>query len=228
MIGIIGAMKEEKDAILSMMQDVERVIHYGVKFYIGTINGRDCVLSKSGVGKVNAARTTQIMIDRYNPEFIINIGSAGALEPSLEIGDTVISDYCIQHDADITAFGHQKGYIAGLRYIEADKGLVEKCRKAIELSVDSKYKTYIGTVASGDQFISSQEKKQELHKEFNAWCVEMEGAAIAQVCHLCEVPFVIIRSISDKALQGNAMEFKEFLVLSSERCAHFVDVFTKQ
>ncbi|MDF2521133.1 MAG: adenosylhomocysteine nucleosidase [Clostridia bacterium] len=227
MIGIIGAMKEEKDAILSLMQQVERVEHYGVKFYIGTINNKSCVLSKSGVGKVNAARATQIMIDKFSPEFIINIGSAGALEPSLEIGDIVISDNCIQHDADITAFGHPKGYIAGLRYIQADPELIEMCKKAMELSVGHQYKTYIGTVASGDQFISSQEKKQELHREFNAWCAEMEGAAIAQVCYLCQVPYVVIRSISDKALPGNNIEFREFLELSAERCAHFVDVFTR-
>ncbi len=227
MIGIIGAMKEEKDAILSLMQQVEQIEHYGVKFYLGTINNQSCILSKSGVGKVNAARATQIMIDKFNPACIINIGSAGALEPCLEIGDIVISDSCIQHDADITAFGHPKGYIAGLRYIEADAGLIEKCRKAIELSVDNKYKIYIGTVASGDQFISSQEIKEEIHKEFSAWCVEMEGAAIAQVCYLCKVPFVVIRSISDKALQGNAMEFNEFLKLSADRCAQFVDIFTK-
>lgn len=228
MIGIIGAMKEEVDAILSLMPDKERVIHYGVKFYIGAINGKACIVSKSGVGKVNAARSTQIMIDKFNPEFIINIGSAGALEPNLEIGDIVISDSCIQHDVDITAFGHPKGYIAGVRYLQADSGLIERCKKAIEQSVDSKYKTYIGTVASGDQFISSLEKKQELYKEFNAWCAEMEGAAIAHVCHLCEVPFVVIRSISDKAVIGNAIEFREFLELSAERCAHFVDIFTKQ
>ncbi|MGB7605822.1 MAG: 5'-methylthioadenosine/adenosylhomocysteine nucleosidase [Lutisporaceae bacterium] len=227
MIGIIGAMKEEKDAILSLMQRVELIEHYGVKFYLGTINNQSCILSKSGVGKVNAARNTQIMIDKFNPACIINIGSAGALEPSLEIGDIVISDNCIQHDADITAFGHPKGYIAGLRYIEADAGLIERCKKAIELSLDNKYKIYIGTVASGDQFISSLEKKQELHKDFNAWCVEMEGAAIAQVCHLCNVPFVVIRSISDKATKGNTIEFREFLKLSADRCAHFVDMFTK-
>jgi adenosylhomocysteine nucleosidase len=228
MIGIIGAMKEEVDSILSLMQEKEQTIHYGVKFYTGKINNQSCIVSKSGVGKVNAARSTQIMIDKFNPACIINIGSAGALEPSLEIGDTVISDKCIQHDVDITAFGHQKGYIAGVRYIEADAGLVEKCKKAIEQSVESKYKTYIGTVASGDQFISSEEVKEQIHKDFDAWCVEMEGAAIAYVCHLCEMPFVIIRSISDKSTKGNAIEFREFLKLSSDRCAHFVDIFTKQ
>jgi len=228
MIGIIGAMKEEVDAILSLMPEKEQVIHYGVKFYKGEINGKSCLVSKSGVGKVNAARSTQIMIDKFNPDFIINIGSAGALEPSLEIGDIVISNNCIQHDVDITAFGHQKGYIAGIRYIEADASLIDKCKKAIELSVDNKYKTYIGTVASGDQFISSQEVKEQIHKDFNAWCVEMEGAAIAYVCHLCEMPFVIIRSISDKATKGNNIEFREFLELSSARCAQFVDIFTKQ
>lgn len=228
MIGIIGAMKEEVDAILALMPNAERTIHYGVKFYTGRINGQDCVVSKSGVGKVNAARSTQLMIDRYNPDFIINIGSAGALEPRLDIGDIVISDSCIQHDVDITAFGHPKGYIAGVRYLQADPELVEKCRKAIEKTVDNKYKTYIGIVASGDQFISSMDKKKELHEEFNAWCAEMEGAAIAHVCHLCEVPFVVIRSISDKALPGNNIEFREFLVLSAERCAQFIDAFTKQ
>ena len=228
MIGIIGAMKEEVDSILSLMPDKEQTIHYGVKFYTGTINGKSCIVSKSGVGKVNAARSTQIMIDKFNPAYIINIGSAGALDPRLEIGDIVISDSCVQHDVDITAFGHEKGYIAGIRYIQADSGLVEKCKKAIEMSVEDKYKTYIGIVASGDQFISSQEVKEQIHKDFNAWCVEMEGAAIAYVCHLCEMPFVIIRSMSDKSTKGNAIEFREFLKLSSDRCAHFVDVFTKQ
>ena len=228
MIGIIGAMKEEVDSILSLMKETELTIHYGVKFYKGTINGKDCIVSKSGVGKVNAARSTQIMIDRFQPDFILNIGSAGALEPSLEIGDIVISDCCIQHDVDITAFGHPKGYIAGVRYIQADGALIEKCKKAIELSVDSKYKTYIGIVASGDQFISSLEVKEQLHKDFNAWCAEMEGAAIAHVCHLCDMPFVVIRSISDKATKGNAIEFREFLQLSSDRCAQFVNIFTQQ
>lgn len=228
MIGIIGAMEEEVDSILSLIPDIEQTVHYGVRFYKGTINGQSCIVSKSGIGKVNAARSTQIMIDKFNPAYIINIGSAGALEPSLEIGDIVISDNCIQHDVDITAFGHEKGYIAGIRYIEADTELIEKCKKVIEQSVEGKYKTYIGTVASGDQFISSQVVKEQIHKDFNAWCVEMEGAAIAYVCHLCQMPFVIIRSISDKATKGNAIEFREFLKLSSERCAQFVNVFTKQ
>jgi adenosylhomocysteine nucleosidase len=227
MIGIIGAMKEEVNSILSLMPHIEKTEYYGVKFYKGTINGKDCIVSEAGIGKVNAARSTQIMIDKYKPEYIINIGSAGALEPKLEIGDTVVSDNCIQHDVDITAFGHEKGYIAGVRYIIADAGLVEKCRKAMELTMDSKYKTYIGTVASGDQFISSQGVKEQIHKEFNAMCVEMEGAAIAYVCHLCKVPFVVIRSISDKAAEGNTIEFNEFLKLSADRCAHFIDMFTK-
>lgn len=228
MIGIIGAMKEEVDAILDIMDDSARMEHYGVRFHTGKINGQSCVLCKSGVGLVNAARSTQIMIDRFDPEFIINIGSAGALEPRLEIGDIVISDSCIQHDADITAFGHPKGYIAGVHYIKADEGLIEKCKKAIEQSVDNKYKIYLGTVASGDQFISSEEKKKELNQEFGAWCAEMEGAAIAHVCHLCEKPFVVIRSISDKSTKGNAIEFREFLQLSAERCAEFLKQFTEQ
>lgn len=228
MIGIIGAMKEEVDAILEIMENSVRIEHYDVRFHTGKINGQSCVLCKSGVGKVNAARSTQIMIDRFNPDFIINIGSAGALEPSLEIGDIVISDSCIQHDADITAFGHPKGYIAGVRYIQADTELINRCKKAIELSVDNRYKTYIGTVASGDQFISSEDKKKELNQEFNAWCAEMEGAAIAHVAHLCHKPFVVIRSISDKSTKGNAIDFREFLQLSSERCAHFLKHFMKQ
>lgn len=228
MIGIIGAMKEEVDAILAIMEEPVKLEHYGVKFHTGKINGKDCVVCKSGVGKVNAARSTQIMVDRFDPPYIINVGSAGALEPSLEIGDIVISDSCIQHDADITAFGHPKGYIAGVRYIEADARLIEQCKKAIELSVDNKYNICIGTVASGDQFISSEEKKRELHQEFGAWCAEMEGAAIAHVCHLCNKPFVVIRSISDKSVKGNAIEFREFLELSSQRCAQFIDMFTKQ
>jgi adenosylhomocysteine nucleosidase len=228
MIGIIGAMTEEVDAILAIMEDPIKTEHYGVKFHTGEINGQACVVCKSGVGKVNAARSTQIMVDRFDPAYIINVGSAGALEPSLDIGDIVISDSCIQHDADITAFGHPKGYIGGVWYIEADPRLVEQCKKTIELSVDNKYNICIGTVASGDQFISSEEKKKELHQEFGAWCAEMEGAAIAYVCHLCGKPFVVIRSISDKSVKGNALEFREFLELSSARCAHFINMFTQQ
>ena len=227
LLGIIGAMDQEVKAIVDKLNQENAHEYYGMKFWVGIINGVKCVVGQSGVGKVNAARCTQIMIDKFNPTSIINIGSAGALNPELEIGDVVISTSCIYHDADITVFGHPKGYITGIgdRYIKADEKLIDECKKTMEEIADNNYKIHLGPIASGDQFYNDPEKKAELFEEFGAYCDDMEAAAIAHVCLLCKVPYVVIRSISDKPKKKSELTFYEFLELASARCAEFLDKF---
>ena len=226
MLGIIGAMNQEVNAIVEILEQQNLQEFYGMKFWEGTINKVKCVVGQSGVGKVNAARCTQMMIDKFNPTSIINIGSAGALNPELEIGDVVISTSCVYHDADITAFGHPKGYITGIgdRYIKADENLINSCKKAMDKVLNKNYKVLLGPVATGDQFYNDPEIKAELYKEFGAYCDDMEGTAIAHVCYLCKIPFVVIRSISDKPTSKHKVDFYEFLELASARCAEFLSI----
>ncbi|MFW5981807.1 MAG: 5'-methylthioadenosine/adenosylhomocysteine nucleosidase [Halanaerobiaceae bacterium] len=229
MLGIIGAMEQEVAAILERISEIKEAEFYGIKYWKGSINGIKSIIGQSGVGKVNAARCTQIMIDKYKPSSIINVGSAGALNPVIEIGDVVISDSCIYHDADITVFGHEKGYITGIgnRFIKADQNLIAQCKEVLKKIDNEKYKLYIGPIATGDQFYNDPEKKAEIFAEFGAYCDDMEAAAIAHVCLLCKTPYVAIRSISDKPASKSQLTFYEYLDLASSRCADFVDSFTK-
>jgi len=226
--GIIGAMEQEVEPILEKLVDKNYNKIYDISFCKGTINGIKCVVGQSGVGKVNAARCTQMMIDNYEVSSIINIGSAGALNPELEIGDVVISSSCIYHDVDITVFGHEKGYITGIgdRFIKADQKLINQCKKAMDQISADKYKILMGPIATGDQFYNDPQKKEELFEEFGAYCDDMEAAAIAHVCLLSEIPYVVIRSISDKPSSKSHLTFYEFLDLASARCAEFLDHFT--
>ena len=149
-IGIIVAMEEEEEAIEKIMDNVELKQIYNLIFKIGEINNKKCILVKSGVGKVNAARTTQILIDNFKIDAIINVGSAATASDELQIGDIVIGETLVQHDFDITAFGHKKGYISNVgESIKSDMALIEKFKKTIEEMNDRDYKIKIGTIASG-------------------------------------------------------------------------------
>ncbi len=219
-IGIIVAMQEELDEVLNIMEDIEEKEIYNILFIEGNIGEHHVVAVKCGVGKVNAARITQILIDKLNVEYVINVGSAGALNPLLDIGDIVIADKVIQHDFDITAFNHKKGFITGVGdYISCDKEIVQKLEKIIKKIDDKAYKAKIGTIASGDIFCTDIDMKNKIYSKFNAECVEMEGAAIAQVCYLDKIPVAVIRSISDSPNGNNAIVFDEFVKLASKRCA---------
>lgn len=225
-IGIIVAMQEELEEILKIMKDIEEKEFYGILFINGKIRNKKVVVVKSGVGKVNAARTTQILIDKLNVETVVNVGSAGALNPFLDIGDIVIGDKLIQHDFDITAFDHDKGYITGVGdYIYSDKELVKKLQDIANNMKDETYKIKTGVIASGDIFCTEIAMKNKIYSKFNAECVEMEGAAIAQVCYLDRIPFVVIRSISDSPNGNNAIVFDEFVKLASKRCADILQEF---
>ena len=229
-IGIIVAMQEEFDEIIDVMDEIkERKEIYNITFVEGKIEDNNVIVVQSGVGKVNAARTTQILIDKLDVKYVINVGSAGALNSTLNIGDIVIADKLIQHDFDITAFNHKKGYITGVgEYIHCDKKLVEKLQTVTKNIDDKTFKVITGVIASGDIFCTEIEMKNKIYSKFNAECVEMEGAAIAQVCYLDNIPFVVLRSISDSPNGNNAIVFDEFVKLASKRCAIRLKEFLKK
>lgn len=225
-IGIIAAMDEEMKAIENIMTDIKEINKLDLSIVEGKIRGKECVLTKCGVGKVNAARTTQILIDRYDFEYIINVGSAGAANDNLKVGDIIIGKSLVQHDFDITAFGHPKGHISNIgTYIESDALLIEKIENIQKNQINDDYTIKIGTIASGDIFCTEPKMKEKIRTKFNADAIEMEGAAIAQVCKLNEIPFIVIRSISDNPNGKNEITFDQFLEKASKRCAEIINKF---
>lgn len=221
--GIIAAMNEEMQEIEKIMEEKQIQEIYELNFIKGKINNTQVVLVEAGVGKVNAARTTQILIDNFNVDAIINVGSAGSSNDELDIGDIVIGNKIVQHDFDITAFGHPKGYISNVgQYLEGDNLLIEKMQATISNMQDSDFKIKIGTIASGDIFCTELKMKEKIRNKFNADAIEMEGAAIAQVCKLDNIPFLVIRSISDKPDGNNNITFDKFLEKASKRCATII------
>lgn len=222
---IIAAMQEEMQEIRKIMDNIQEKTIQGLMIYEGEINGLKVILTQSGVGKVNAARTTQIVIDHYPLKCIINVGSAGGLQENLKIGDIVIGEILLQHDFDITAFGHPKGHITDLGInFKSDEGWVNKANQAIKKIVEQEQGINVitGTIASGDIFCTNIEMKNKIKSKFHAICVEMEGAAIAQVCTLDKIPFLIIRSISDVPNGNNQIDFNIFLEQAAKRCAQFI------
>lgn len=228
-VGIIVAMEEEMKAIEAKMKDTEEIKRYELQIIKGKIAAQTCIAVKCGVGKVNSARVTQILIDNFKIKYIINMGAAGALDDNLQIGDIVIGDKLVQHDFDITAFGHDKGYITGVgKEVKSDKQLTKRLTQIVNNKTTRNYQVEIGTIASGDIFCTEIEMKEKIHQKFDAKCVEMEGAAIGQVCHLNKIPFLVIRSISDSPNGKNAITFDEFVTLASERCASLIKEFLEK
>ena len=224
--GIIAAMQEEMQEIKNIMQEIKEEKIYELTFFKGKINDKNIVLVEAGIGKVNAARVTQILIDKFDAQAIINVGSAGSANDELDIGDIVIGKKIVQHDFDITAFGHPKGYISNVgQYVESDAQLINKMEQTINKLDQNEFKIKIGTIASGDIFCTELQMKNKIRTKFNADAIEMEGAAIAQVCKLDNIPFIIIRSISDKPNGNNEITFDKFLEKASKRCAIIIKEF---
>lgn len=224
--GIIAAMQEEMQEIEKVMEEKQSQKIYELNFITGKINCAEVVLVEAGIGKVNAARTTQILINNFNIDAIINVGSAGSANDELDIGDIVIGNRIIQHDFDITAFGHPKGFISNVgQYVESDSTLIEKMKQTISKMQANEFKIKIGAIASGDIFCTELKMKEKIRSKFNADAIEMEGAAIAQVCKLDNIPFLIIRSISDKPDGNNHITFEQFLKKASKRCAKIIKEF---
>jgi adenosylhomocysteine nucleosidase len=209
MIGIIGAMESETAAIIREMERAEIKELSGIRFVCGTWSGKEIVIATCGVGKVFAALCTEAMILHYHPECIINTGVAGALDSSLKILEVVIADQVVQHDMDTSPLGDPVGMISGINKVElpADPRLVKVLEKAAQsIGVPC----VCGVVASGDQFIAEQIKKNLIRSRFKAACCEMEGASIGQVCYVNGVPFAVLRAISDGAGEEAAMDFPVF------------------
>lgn len=227
-IGIVVAMDEEREEILELMTNVQVKQIYNLRFLTGKINNRDCILIKSGVGKVNAARTTQVLLDNFEVEFVINAGAAGAVNYLLNIGDIVIAKHVVQHDFDITAFGHSKGYITGVGdKVQCDLGLVSAFENMLKNLPELSYNIKLGIVASGDIFCTSIDMKNKINSKFNADVVDMECAAVGQVCYLDNIPFISIRCISDVPDGQNEKTFDDNLKLASKRCAKLIYDFCK-
>lgn len=224
-IGIIAAENEEMMAIKNLMTEVEENKKYNLTFLKGKIKNKECVLVECGVGKVNAARTTQILIDNYDIECVINVGSAGAVNEELNVEDIVIGNKLVQYDFDITQIGnYEKGEICDVgKYMISNERLIKICEETMESFSDRNYKIKIGIIASADMFCAEPEKAKEIRKDFNAECVEMEGAAVAQVCFLDNIPFVVIRAISDTPNGNNKIDFHTFLKIASKRASEIIN-----
>lgn len=228
MYGIIAAMKEEMQEIKNIMTEIEEIKIKELVFFRGKINNSKIILVEAGIGKVNAARVTQMLIDKFDIQVIINVGSAGGANDELRIGDIVIGKRLVQHDFDITAFGHPKGYINNIgQYVESDAKLISKMEETISKISQNEFKIKIGTIASGDIFCTEPKMKDKIRTKFNADAIEMEGAAIAQVCKLNQIPFIIIRSLSDNPDGKNEITFDQFLEKASKRCAEIIEKFLK-
>ena len=220
MIGIIAAESKEMNEIKKLMKNIEEKDLFNLQFFTGIIEEAECVLVECGEGKVNAARTTQNMIDNFKIDKLVNVGSAGAINEDLNVKDVVIADKLVQYDFDISGLGYEKGEICNIgKYIYCDKTLVEECKKAIENIENESYKVAIGTIATADSFCDKPEIAKMVRKEFNAECVEMEGAAVAQVCYLDKIPFLVIRGISDTPNGNNKIDFRKYLEIASKQSA---------
>lgn len=210
-IGIIGAMDEEVSILKDRMVLKEVKTIASMDFYHGTLEGKEVVIVRSGIGKVNAAVCTQILVNVYNVTTVINTGVAGSLRNEINIGDIVLSKDALNHDMDATGFGYELGIIPRMdnSIFVADEKLVELAKKVCE-EVNPDITTHVGRVVSGDQFISDREKKEMLVNTFDGYCTEMEGAAIAQTAYLNKIPYLVIRAISDKADNSAEMDYSEF------------------
>ena len=217
-------MELEVEALKEQM-DVKNIVEKAsMKFYEGTLRGKDVVIVQCGIGKVNAGICVQILADLFQVDAVINTGVAGSLRAEINIGDIVVSTDACEHDMDVTALGYKQGIIPQMKesFFKADRQLVEA---AIEVcrEVNPDINVYEGRVLSGDQFISGEEIKNKLIDLFDGFCTEMEGAAIAQAAWLNQIPFVIIRAISDKADGSAHMDYSEFEAKAIEHTVRLVE-----
>lgn len=229
MIGFICALAIEVEGIKEMMTNPTDTTVAKITYTKGAIDGKEVVCCECGIGKVNAAMSTQIMIDLYHPDVIINSGIAGSLSGDIRIGDIVISDDCVQHDMDGTEIGDPPGQVQFndevRTYFPADKTTADKLYAACQ-TVDG-VAVYRGRIASGDAFISARERRQKIADNFGALACEMEGAAVGTVCYRNGVPFAILRSISDDFNNNELVDFMMFRFIAAEHSIKAIREFIK-
>ena len=220
-IGIMGAMREEIEPILELVDEIDGEIDYaGNKYYKAKYNGLELVIAYSKIGKVNSALTASTMIEKFGIEIMLFSGVAGAINENLHIGDLIIATKLCQHDLDITAFGHPFGYVPESKiFVESDERLNNIAK---DVAKKLNLKLLEGIIATGDQFIANPEKKEWIKNTFNADAIEMEGASVGFVCDSLGVPFFILRAISDTADMDAGFDFDKFLEGSAKNSAKFL------
>lgn len=220
-IGIIGAMDEEIAILQNKITEKEETTIAGCLFINGNLDGKQVVLLKSGIGKVNAAMATSILMERFAPNLVINTGSAGGFSSKLEVGDIVVSSEVVHHDVDVTAFDYQYGQVPGMPpTFKADATLINEAIAAVnELDVNGE----VGLIATGDSFMEDPQRVQAVREKFSDMIAcEMEAAAVAQVCHNYHCPFVVIRALSDIAGKESSISFDSFLERASQNASAIV------
>lgn len=229
-IGIIVATDQEIEETRKILKNSVSQKIYGLEFFTGNISNKNVVLVKCGIGKVNAGRTAQIMIDKFEPSYIVNIGAAGAINSELNIKDIVIGNKLVQYDFDISSLGDsEKGEISGIgKYIKSDNKLVSICEDVLENKMQRDFNYKIGIIATADIFCSDKSVAEKIRKEFNAECVEMEGAAIAQVCYLDSIPFLVIRGISDSPNGNNGIDYYSYCNIAARQSAKILENILKE
>lgn len=213
--GIIGAMEPEVAILKAKLTQCETTEHAGFQFHQGRLNGTDVVIVQSGIGKVAAALATALLVDKYQPNYVVNTGSAGGFEQSLKVGDIVIGSELRYHDVDVTAFGYEVGQLPAnpAAYIPHPM-LIDAAKSGIASLTD--INTLVGLITTGDTFMTKDDDIAKARANFPTMAaVEMEGAAIAQTCHQFNIPFVVIRSMSDIAGKESPTSFEAYLETAS-------------
>lgn len=221
-IGIIGAMEEEVELLRASLDNAQAETIANCEFTTGTYQGQEIVLLKSGIGKVNAAMSTTILLQHYKPELVINTGSAGGFDKDLEVGSIVISNEVRHHDVDVTAFGYEMGQVPQMpAAFQSNPELVELAEKAVSELEELPYA--VGLIATGDSFMNDPERVESVRGHFPAMkAAEMEAAAVAQVCYQFDTAFVVIRALSDIAGKESSVSFDEFLPKAAEHSTKIV------
>ncbi|MCP2035017.1 adenosylhomocysteine nucleosidase [Planomicrobium sp. HSC-17F08] len=221
-IGVIGAMEEEVELLRSSLENAQVSEIANCEFTSGTYKGQDVVLLKSGIGKVNAAMSTTLLLQQFKPDVVINTGSAGGFDQALEVGAIVISDEVRHHDVDVTVFGYEMGQVPQLpAAFRSDEKLIDLATKAVEELGEHPYG--VGLIATGDSFMNDPERVEKVRGFFPSMkASEMEAAAVAQVCHQFNVPFVVIRALSDIAGKESNISFDEFLPVAAKHSTEIV------
>ncbi len=221
-IAVIGAMEQEVELLRAALENIKTETIANSEYTTGTYDGKEVVLLKSGIGKVNAAMSTTILLEKYQPDVVINTGSAGGFDESLEVGAVVISDEVRHHDVDVTIFGYEVGQMAGMpaAYL-SDLKLMEIAKQAVQEVGQHQYG--VGLICSGDVFMNDPARVATVREHFPTMkAVEMEAAAVAQVCYQFGTPFVVIRALSDIAGKESNISFDEFLPTAAKHSTEIV------
>ena len=228
MLGLISAMRVEMELIAAALENSHTQRVGGVEFQTGTLWGQEAVLCVCGPGKVNAALCTQAMILHCHPEAVLNLGVAGSLSDEVSIGDVVVGVYAVQHDMDTSPLGDPPGLIPGINILRLplDEALQKKLGRALLALPD--IRGTFGGIATGDQFLHDAARRDHVREQFGAVCCEMEGGAVAHVCHVNNVPCAVVRAISDNADGGSDMDYLKFLDKAAENSVRLVRRFVQE